>query len=39
MGRLGDPDDVGTVALFLASDMVRYMTGSQLVADADVLLS
>jgi 2-dehydro-3-deoxy-D-gluconate 5-dehydrogenase len=38
MGRMGDPDDIGTVALFLASDMSRYMTGSQIVVDGGVLL-
>jgi len=38
MGRLGIPDDVGKVALFLASDMSSYMTGSQIVVDGGVLL-
>lgn len=39
MKRNGEPDDIGTVALFLASDMSRYMTGSQVVVDGGVLLS
>lgn len=39
MHRLGDPDDIGKVALFLASDMSSYMTGSQIVVDGGVLLS
>jgi len=39
MKRLGEPDDIGTVALFLASDMARYMTGAQVVVDGGVLLS
>lgn len=39
MGRMGDPDDIGKVALFLASDLASYMTGSQVVVDGGVLLS
>jgi 2-dehydro-3-deoxy-D-gluconate 5-dehydrogenase len=39
MGRLGEPDDIGKVALFLASDMSSYMTGSQIVVDGGVLLT
>ncbi len=38
MGRLGEPDDIGKVALFLASEMSSYMTGSQIVVDGGVLL-
>ncbi len=38
MGRFGEPDDIGKVALFLASDMSSYMTGSQIVVDGGVLL-
>lgn len=37
--RLGDPDEIGTVALFLASDMSSYLTGSQIVVDGGLLLS
>lgn len=34
MGRLGDPEsDIGGVALFLASDDARYITGNTLFAD------
>jgi len=34
MGRMGDPeDDIGSVALFLASDDSRYLTGNTLFAD------
>ena len=39
MGRMGEPDDIGKVALFLASDLSGYMTGSQVVVDGGVLLS
>lgn len=38
MGRLGESDDIGKVALFLASDMASYMTGTQIVVDGGVLL-
>ncbi len=34
MGRMGDPEeDIAPVALFLASDMSRYMTGNTLYVD------
>jgi NAD(P)-dependent dehydrogenase (short-subunit alcohol dehydrogenase family) len=34
MGRMGDPeDDIGGVALFLASDDARYLTGNTLFVD------
>lgn len=39
MHRFGDADEIGKVALFLASDMSSYMTGSQIVVDGGVLLS
>jgi 2-deoxy-D-gluconate 3-dehydrogenase len=39
MHRLGDADEIGKVALFLASEMSSYMTGSQIVVDGGVLLS
>ena len=39
MRRMGEPDDIGKVALFLASDLSSYMTGSQIIVDGGVLLS
>jgi 2-dehydro-3-deoxy-D-gluconate 5-dehydrogenase len=39
MGRMGAPDDIGRVALFLASDLASYITGTQIVVDGGVLLS
>src|SRR3990167_2316181 len=39
MRRMGEPDEIGKVALFLAGDMASYITGAQIVVDGGVLLS
>lgn len=39
LGRMGEADDVGRVALFLASDMAAYITGSAIVVDGGYLIS
>ena len=36
--RMADPDEIGRVALFLASDLSNYLIGSQIVADGGLLL-
>ena len=32
LGRIGQPDDIADVAVFLASDDSRWMTGESLIA-------
>jgi len=38
LGRIGKPEDVANVALFLASDMAGYVTGSTIAVDGGRLL-
>jgi NAD(P)-dependent dehydrogenase (short-subunit alcohol dehydrogenase family) len=38
MGRLGEPHEIGPLALYLASDASSYMTGSVVVIDGGFLL-
>jgi NAD(P)-dependent dehydrogenase (short-subunit alcohol dehydrogenase family) len=37
--RLGDPDDIAGVALFLASPAAKYITGAEIVADGGMTIS
>ncbi len=39
VGRMGEPDDIGKVAAFLASSAADYMTGDVVVVDGGYLLS
>jgi 2-dehydro-3-deoxy-D-gluconate 5-dehydrogenase len=36
---MGDPDDIARTALFLASDLASFMTGTQIVVDGGRLLA
>ena len=38
LGRIGEPEDIGEVVAFLASDAARYLTGSTIVADGGYML-
>jgi gluconate 5-dehydrogenase len=38
MGRLGEPEELGPLAVYLASDASRYMTGATLVIDGGYTL-
>jgi dehydrogenase/reductase SDR family member 4 len=39
LGRLGTPEDIAGVALFLASKASRYVTGQAIVADGGTSIS
>lgn len=38
LGRVGDPSDIADVAVFLASDKARYITGQTITVDGGVLV-
>ena len=38
MGRVGEPEDIADVILFLASDAARYLTGQVVVVDGGLLV-
>jgi 3-oxoacyl-[acyl-carrier protein] reductase len=38
MGRIGAPDEIADVVLFLASNGARYMTGQVVVVDGGLLV-
>lgn len=39
LGRYGTPDDIGQVAVFLASDMANYVTGASLLVDGGMFVN
>ena len=38
LGRIAEPSDIGSVAVFLASDASRHITGSTIVVDGGMVL-
>ena len=39
LGRLGAPEDLAGPAIFLASDMARYVNGAALLVDGGMLVN
>ncbi|MFV3091444.1 SDR family oxidoreductase, partial [Pseudomonas sp. GW6] len=38
LGRLGEPQDIASAMLFLASDLARYITGQTIIVDGGATL-
>ena len=38
LGRIGDPDDMAGLSLFLASPLSNYVVGQTIIADGGLLL-
>ena len=38
LGRIGQPDDVADVVVFLCSDLARFITGQNIVVDGGMTL-
>jgi 3-oxoacyl-[acyl-carrier protein] reductase len=38
MGRIGEPEEIADVIVFLASNSARYMTGQVVVVDGGLLV-
>jgi len=38
LGRIGDPEDIADVVVFLCSDLARYITGQTVVIDGGMIL-
>ncbi|HYL17060.1 MAG TPA: SDR family oxidoreductase, partial [Burkholderiales bacterium] len=39
LGRIGDPDDIGGIAVFLASRAGAFVTGQTIVADGGITIA
>lgn len=39
LGRIAEPEDIADIALFLAGDAARHVTGQVIVADGGMMLS
>lgn len=39
LGRIGEPSDIADVAVFLASDKARYITGQTLIVDGGIMVA
>ena len=39
LGRIGTPEEVADVIVFVASDAARYMTGQELVVDGGLTIN